>query len=272
MHVVTAPIQPFTACAGRLTVHAVPAATDNLVWIAVCGDDVALIDGPSAKDALAACDRLELTPTQVWITHTHHDHVGLARDLAGRLPVVGCAARASEIPGLTRGVDEGDTLALGSLEAKVLRTDGHLTGHLSFWIPGDDGVVWCGDTLFAGGCGYLFDGPPQAMFHSLLRLAGLPPGTRVCCGHEYTEDNLRFAASVEPGNAALAERIGRVAAIRAVGGCTLPSTIAEERATNPFLRPGAPAVHAAGGGSDALSVFTAIRALKDSKQYRRDPA
>jgi hydroxyacylglutathione hydrolase len=269
VHVVQAPIPVFSACGGQLAIHAVPAATDNLVWIAVAGDEVALIDGPSAGEALAACDRLGLVPTQVWITHTHGDHVGIARDLAGRLPIIGCADRAGDIPGITRGVREGDTVPLGSLIARVLRTDGHLNGHLSYWIPGDDGAVFCGDTLFAGGCGRLFDGPPAAMLDSLLRLAALPPGTAVCCGHEYTQDNLRFARSVEPANPALAARIARVDAVRAGGGCTLPSTIGEERETNPFLRPGSPSIRAAGGGGGPLAVFAAIRALKDSGAYRR---
>ncbi len=264
MHAVTAPIPPWTACGGQLTIHAVPAGTDNLVWIAVAGADVALIDGPGAREALAACERLGLVPTQVWITHTHADHLGIARDLAGTLPIVGLGT----IPGLTRSVDEGDRVALGPLTAQVMRTEGHLNGHLSYWIPGDDGALFCGDTLFAGGCGRLFDGPAEAMFHSLLRLASLPPRTAVCCGHEYTLDNLRFAASVEPDNQALLARIARVEATRSAGGCSLPATIGEEQATNPFLRPGSPAIRAGSGGGP-LAVFTALRALKDTGAYRR---
>jgi hydroxyacylglutathione hydrolase len=281
MHVVTKPNPPFLACGGRLVVRQVPAATDNLVWIATCAatGETALIDGPGAEEALACCREAGIIPTQIWITHTHGDHVGIAKDLLGSgLPVIGCRATADAIPGLTRGVDAGDTVRLGALEAKVLRTDGHLTGHISYCFEAEDGAVFCGDTMFAGGCGYLFDGPPEAMFASLLRLASLPPGTRICCAHEYTLDNLRFAWSVEPGNAALAERIRRVRAIRADGGCAVPSTLGEERATNPFLRPGSPELLARVAAEtpelDASRpdrVFAATRALKDRKAYRSIP-
>lgn len=280
MHTVTQPLPPLEACGSALRIWRVPAASDNLVWMAECVQTgaVALIDGPSAAEALAACDALGLVPTAVWNTHTHGDHVGINRELArlGRLDgleVIGPARAADAVPGLTRGVDEGDVVQLGALTARVLRTEGHIDGHVSY-VLGD--ALFCGDTLFTGGCGYLFDGPPAKMYRSLMRLAELPGDTLVCCAHEYTTDNLRFAWSVEPDNAALAERIRRVWAIRARGGCAVPSTIEEERATNPFLRPGAPGLIASvRAASDQLGatptpseVFAATRALKDTGAHK----
>jgi hydroxyacylglutathione hydrolase len=275
-------VMPEPIALGGLVIHAIPAATDNLVWIAQCAEtgDAAVIDGPDAENALAVCGSRGIRLTAVWNTHTHGDHVGINRDLQrrGRIPgldVVGPRAVAAAVPGITHPVDEGDEVRLGSHVARVMRTDGHLTGHVSF-VVGE--ALFCGDTLFAGGCGYLFDGPPAAMFDSLLRLAALPAETLVCCAHEYTEDNLRFARSVEPDNAALIDRIGRVAAIRAEWRCTLPSTVAEERATNPFLRPGSPTILRRlreelpeADLSTPVAVFTATRALKDTKRYRSAP-
>ena len=279
MHAVTRVPEPFLAMGGALRVHTVPAASDNLVWVAECTatGQAAVIDGPDATGALAAVQAHGLELVAIWNTHTHGDHIGINRDLArqGRLEglhVVGPASRAAEVPGLTDPVGEGSVVRLGELEGRVMLTEGHIDGHVSF-VLGD--LVFCGDTMFAGGCGYLFDGPPAKMFDSLLRLAELPGDTRVCCAHEYTQDNLRFAWSVEPDNAALAERIRRVWAIRAEGGCTVPSTIEEERATNPFLRPGSPtllaSVEAAVPGADLstpAAVFAATRRLKDGKAHK----
>jgi hydroxyacylglutathione hydrolase len=273
-HVVTVPEPPFAAMGGRLIVHQIPAATDNLVWLLVCAEtgEAAVVDGPDASGALEAVHRLGVRLVAVLNTHTHGDHVGINRDLQARgllsdLRVFGPAAAAGDVPGLTDPVDEGGVARFGNLDGAVLRTDGHLDGHVSF-VFGD--ALFCGDTLFTGGCGYLFSGRPDLMFRSLMRLAALPPDTRVCCAHEYTQDNLRFAWSVEPDNAALASRIQAVWAKRAAGRCCVPSTIAEERATNPFLRPGSPSIRAAVGlpAGTPLEVFTAARALKNQKLYR----
>lgn len=273
-HVVRKPTPPFLAAGGALRVHQVPSALDNLVWIAECtaSGACAVIDGPEASAALAYADAHGLRITTVLNTHTHGDHVGLNRGLAHRglldgLRVVGPARAASDVPGLTQPVDEGDGVTFGQVEGRVLLTEGHLDGHVSY-VFGD--VLFCGDTLFTGGCGFLFSGPPAKMFDSLLRLAGLPEETQVCCAHEYTQDNLRFAWMVEPGNSALAERIARVWALRAEGGCAVPSTVADERATNPFLRPGSSELIARvrelspGVVLDRpVEVFAATRALKD---------
>lgn len=283
-HVVTALEPPFLAAGGRLRIRAIPAATDNLVWLAECTATgaAAVVDGPDAAPLLAVCDAEGIALSTVLNTHTHGDHVGVNRDLLarGRLPatVVGPAAVAAEVPGITTPVDDGDVVHIGVVTGRVVRTEGHKHGHVCFVFGDDDGVVFSGDTLFTGGCGYLFDGPADAMFASLMRLAALPEGTRVCCAHEYTEDNLRFAWSVEPDNLALAERIRATWARRREGRACVPSTIGLERATNPFLRPGSPtlraSVAAALPGADVSTlpaVFAATRRLKDEKRHRAIP-
>jgi len=264
---------------GAMRVHQVPAGSDNLVWVIECvaSKTAGLVDGPDAEGALALCATLGLTPTVVLNTHTHADHVGINRDLAGRgilhqLTVYGPSRAAAGVPGLTHPVDEGDEVVVGGCHGQVMLTEGHINGHISY-LFGD--VLFCGDTLFTGGCGYLFDGPPEKMFDSLMRLASLPGGTRVCCAHEYTKDNLRFAEMVEPGNPVLQQRIRDTQAVLGAGGCAVPSTIELERATNPFLRPGSPELMANVQRwmpdhtmSTPSEVFTATRALKDTGQHR----
>jgi hydroxyacylglutathione hydrolase len=279
-HVVTHPRAPFPIADGALQVHQVPAWDDNLIWLLVdpITQQAMAVDGPEYVPVLAYCQRNGLDLCGILNTHTHGDHIGINRALAADgllhgMRVVGCRTRADEIPGITESVDDGDTIEVGGTDALVLRTEGHIDGHLSYVF---DGAVFCGDTMFGAGCGYLFDGPPAKMLASLQRLAQLPDQTRVCCAHEYTEDNLRFAWMLEPDNAALAARIREVWALRAEGRCSVPSTIAEERATNPFLRgdsdtlrkrlaefsPGADL-------TDPVAVFAATRALKDSKLHRQ---
>jgi hydroxyacylglutathione hydrolase len=283
-HVITVVEPPFSAAG--LVIRAVPSATDNLIWLATCEKTgiTAVVDGPGAGEVLDVLAADGLTLDRVLNTHTHGDHIGINRDLLARglLPgvVIGPRAVAEQVPGITHPVDEGDTVQIGAVTGRVLRTEGHLRGHISY-VFGEDTdapVLFCGDTLFAGGCGYLFDGPPAAMFDSLMRLSALPGGTLVCCAHEYTIDNLKFAWSVESDNAALVARIGAARALRAEGRATVPSTIAEERATNPFLRPGSPTIRAKVGAampdadlSSFVGVFTATRALKDTKAFRAIP-
>jgi hydroxyacylglutathione hydrolase len=279
VHVVTeAPPSRFAAN-GALEVAALPAAEDNLVWVLghPASGEAVIIDGPDAEAALAWIAARGLRLAAVWNTHTHGDHVGVNLDLArrgalGGVEVVGCPAATAAIPGLTTPVDEGAVARIGDLCASVLRTDGHLTGHVSYLIAGH---LFCGDTLFGGGCGFLFDRRPDQMFHSLMRLAALPPDTLVCCAHEYTLDNLRFARFVEPDNADVLARLAAVESAIAAGRCTVPSTIAVERATNPFLRPGSPALRRrlaeelpeAPIGTFA-ETFAATRALKDTRRHR----
>jgi len=274
-HVVTVPPAFLLSPGGRLRITPLPAATDNLVWIVedLETGTVAAVDGPDATAVEAWEATHDQKVTVVLTTHTHGDHIGLHQALAqaGRLDgihVVGSAAPKNPIPGLDQAVVDGDRIQLGATEGTVLRVDGHQNGHVAYLI---DGALFCGDTLFAGGCGYLFDGPAEAMFASLMRLAALPDETLVCCAHEYTQDNLHFARSVEPSNEALAERVADVGATRAVGRCTVPSTMGLERATNPFLRPGSPEIRAKVGCAAGVShadVFAATRSLKDTGAYK----
>ncbi|MEE2779928.1 MAG: hydroxyacylglutathione hydrolase [Myxococcota bacterium] len=279
-HVVTQPTAPFLSRDATLEIHQVPSWQDNLIWLAVCTrtGEAAAIDGPEAESALAYCDARGLRLTTILNTHTHGDHVGINRDLERRgllreMRVVGSASVASDVPGITEAVREGDSVRFGGATGLVMLTEGHLDGHISYVF---EDVLFCGDTLFGGGCGYLFDGPPSKMHASLHRLAELPEETWVCCAHEYTQDNLRFAWSIEPENPWLAARIESVWTARARGESTVPSTIGEERRTNPFMRSDSrelqgyvaqamPGVSLSTG----TEVFAATRALKDRKDYKQ---
>lgn len=279
-HVVSVPTPPFRAASGAFEVHQIPAAEDNLVWLFVClrTGAAAAVDGPDAGGVLAYAAARGIAITHVLNTHTHGDHIGLNRDLAKRgklaaMTVIGPGKVRDQVPGITQPADEGDEITVGACRARVMRTEGHIEGHICFVF---EDVLFSGDTLFAGGCGRVFTGDYPAMFDGLTRLSTLPGDTRVCCAHEYTEDNLRFALSVEPDNAALKARFADVHARRQRGECVVPSRIEEERATNPMLRSRSPElvaqVTAQAEGADlssALGVFTATRKLKDSGKYRK---
>lgn len=278
-HCVTSPRAPFETSDGTLVVHQIPAWADNLIWLAVDPEtsQAAAVDGPEAGPVLDYCEAHGLTLTTILNTHTHGDHIGINHDLKrrgrlGDMRVFGPSRRAGEVPGMTDPVGEGDEVSLGRARGRVMLTEGHIDGHVSYVF---DDVLFCGDTMFAGGCGYLFDGPAHKMHRSLSRLAELPGATRVCCAHEYTQDNLRFAWSVDADNDALAQRIRDVWTVRARGECTVPSTIEVERATNPFLRHGdaglVARLQAAMPDTDLSTppaVFAATRALKDRKDYK----
>ena len=186
--------------------------------------------------------------------------------LLNGVEVIGCQTRSGDIPHITKGVDEGDVFKLGDLDVTVWRTEGHIDGHLSFLVAD---FVFCGDTMFSGGCGYLFDGPPAKMHASLQRLAGLPAETFVCPAHEYTEDNMLFAMSIESGNTKLVERFEQVKAIRGRGESTLPSTVQIERDSTPFVRVVSTEIQRAVGVNEGVEVFAKTRGLKDSKVYRQ---
>lgn len=221
-----------------MTVAAVPCRSDNYAWVLTGADGtVAVCDpgeaAPVARVVEAGGGRLDL----ILLTHHHADHVegvGALRERYGAR-VVGAAADAHRLPPLDSAVRPGETVAVGGAEARVLDSPGHTRGHVAFHLPAGR-LVLCGDTLFSLGCGRLLEGTPEEMFAALAALAALPDDTLVCCGHEYTESNARFALTVEPGNAALRARAAEVAAARSAGRPTVPTTIGLERATNPFLR------------------------------------
>ncbi|MDR6145162.1 hydroxyacylglutathione hydrolase [Sphingomonas sp. SORGH_AS870] len=214
----------------------VPVLSDNYAWlIHDAGHTVALDPGEAGPVAAAAAAR-GWTIGQVWLTHWHPDHVGGAAALrAAGATIAGPAAEADRIAGLDTLLEEGDGIAVGHAQATIWSVPGHTAGHIAFHLA-DRGVIFTGDTLFAMGCGRLFEGTAAQMHANMRRFAALPEDTRVYCGHEYTLSNARFAATVEPDNAAIAARLAAVEAMREQGEPTVPTTIALERATNPFLR------------------------------------
>ena len=224
-----------------LEVARIPVLADNYVWLLHDPDsgETAVIDPAVAEPVLAEAARRAWQITQIWNTHWHPDHTGgnEAIKAATGCTITAPAAEAARIPTLDRGVAEGDVVRLGDYEAQVLEVPAHTAGHIAYHIP-EAGMVFVGDTLFAMGCGRLFEGSAAQMHANMQRLAKLPPDTLVYCAHEYTLANGRFAVTVEPDNRALAERMAEVEALRQRGEATVPTTIALERATNPFMRAG----------------------------------
>jgi hydroxyacylglutathione hydrolase len=236
-----------------LEIVAVPAFADNYLWLVHDDDsgETAVVDPGDAAPVLAEAKRLGWTISQIWNTHWHPDHTGgnLAIKDATGATVSGPASET--IPGRDVALSEGDTIRLGDHVGHVIAVPGHTLGHIAL-IFDDDAVAFVGDTLFAMGCGRLFEGTPQQMFTSLGRIATLPDETRLYCAHEYTLSNGRFAAHAEPGNADIANRLAAVEEMRSQGAITVPTTVAAERATNPFVR-----------ASD-WQEFARLRAEKDS--------
>jgi hydroxyacylglutathione hydrolase len=249
-------------------IHPVPVLSDNYIWLLHDPETgaTAAVDPAEAEPVLEALDEKGWTLSHVLNTHHHGDHVGgnlTLKRLTG-CKVFGAEADRQRIPGLDAGLKEGDAVAVGSARAEVLDVPGHTSGHIAFWFP-DEQALFCGDTLFAMGCGRLLGGTAGQLWASLDRLRRLPEGTRVYCAHEYTQNNGRFALTVEPGNPALSSRMERVNEARVKGLPTVPSSLGEERATNPFLRPESPEIRQVLGlaDADALAVFTELRRRKD---------
>ena len=217
----------------------VPALSDNYIWLLhdPASGDAVVVDPAQAEPALAAADARGWRIGQVWNTHWHGDHTGgnLAIKAATGATVTGPAAEAAKIPGIDRAVREGDRVAIGAIAGEVLDVGAHTAGHIAYHLAGAQ-MAFVGDTLFAMGCGRLFEGTAADMFAAMRKLDALPDETTIYCAHEYTLSNGRYAVVAEPGNAAIAERLGAVEAARARGEATVPTTLALERATNPFLR------------------------------------
>jgi len=253
----------------------VPQLLDNYAYLLIAEDgrDCAVVDVADAGPVLEEAAKRKLQITTVLSTHHHFDHVGGNQDLASaRAPegveVVGYAGDADRIPGLTRGVDDGERFDVCGSSAEAIFIPAHTSGHLAYYFESER-TVFTGDTLFAGGCGRLFEGDAAQMMQSLARLAALPDDTLIYCGHEYTQANLEFAAMLEPGNQELARRRQEVAELIAQGRPSVPTTIAIEKATNPFLRCDSEelrvsVVERCGEiAADGTSVFAATRKLKD---------
>jgi hydroxyacylglutathione hydrolase len=252
-----------------LEVTPVPAFRDNYIWLIHSPEDrtrVIAVDPGDANPVLSLLNTRRWELSGILVTHHHADHTGGVPRLAGHYgcPVYG--PRSEIIPARTRAVEDSETVAFPSLGLRfsVLEVPGHTAGHIAYY---GHGAVFCGDTLFSGGCGRLFEGTPEQMLRSLDALAALPEETRVYCTHEYTESNLAFAAAVEPDNGDIQAYRERCADIRAQGQPTLPSTLERERTINPFLRVDEASVRAAalarGAAAGRVGVFAAIRAWKD---------
>jgi len=246
----------------------IPAFKDNYIWLLRKGAAAVVVDPGDARPVLELLEREGLTLASILITHHHADHQGGVARLLEHYPAEVFGPVTESITALTQPLRGGETIRLESLgaEFKVVSVPGHTLGHLAYY---GNGCLFCGDTLFTGGCGRLFEGTPAQMHVSLMRLMALPEQTAVYCAHEYTETNLRFALTVEPGNRRLRDRINEVAVARAKGWATVPSTLALEKATNPFLRCGEPEVVATAKSraqalntafsGDPLAVFSLLR-------------
>ncbi len=235
-------------------VLAVPMLRDNYSWALIdrAHGQMAIVDPPETAPVEALLADTGLSLSLILLTHHHADHIAGAEALRRDhgCVIYGAAADQHRLPSLDRALEDGDHVGFAGSIGEVMATPGHTLGHISFYFPGAQ-ALFCGDTLFSLGCGRLLEGTAAQMFTSLARFKALPPVTKIYCGHEYTEANGRFALTVEPNNQALAARIQQVAALRAKGLPTLPALLADELATNPFLR------------ADTMEHLAEIRTAKD---------
>ncbi len=252
-----------------LEVHQFPCLSDNYGYLIHDPEtgDTATIDTPEVAPINAALEEKGWKLTHILNTHHHFDHAGGNLELKEQwqCTIVGSRDDAERIPGIDIKLGDGDTYQFGGHEARVFDVSGHTIGHIAFYFP-EAGKLFCGDALFALGCGRLFEGTPAQMWASLQKLAVLPDETGVYCAHEYTEANCAFALSVEPQNPALQQRASEIKALRAEGKPTVPSSIGLEKATNPFLRPSSKDLQATieMTGADLVDVFAETRRRKDS--------
>lgn len=237
-------------------IHVIDVKNDlkNYIWLIehTPSHEVVIIDPTEAQLVLDYCTQQQLKPSQIWLTHWHKDHIGGVPALltAHTIPVYGPRAELSKIPMLSVPLDQHSQVKFHDLEVEIIEVPGHTLGHIVYYVENLD-AAFVGDTLFAMGCGRMFEGSYEQMFHSLQRLAALPPQTQVYCTHEYTLANAKFALSVEPDNVALQQRADHVEHLRYLDKITLPSSIEQELATNPFLR------------ASSAEEFQRLRELKD---------
>lgn len=253
----------------KLEIIQIPVLSDNYVYLGHDSNSGAtfVVDPAVVEPVIAELDRRGWTLTHILNTHHHMDHVGGNIDLKEKygLTIVGPAADKDRIPGIDVTVGDGETYDFAGHEAKVFDVPGHTKGHIAFWFEGAD-ALFCGDTLFALGCGRMFEGNPDQFWASLSKLRALPDQTKVYCAHEYTQANARFALSVDGSNAKLVSRSNDIDQARARNEPTVPSLMGQELETNPFLRADKPDLMAALGmsGSGPVEVFAELRARKDT--------
>lgn len=251
-----------------LEIHQIPVLSDNYIYLIHDSEseETAVVDPAQADPVLKVLQEKGWRLTQILNTHHHWDHVEGNLELKQK---TGCVITGSEsdqrrIPGIDQPLREGESIYLGSHQAQVIEVSGHTLGHIAFWFQADE-VLFCGDTLFALGCGRLFEGSPEQMWDSLSKLRALPVTTQIYCAHEYTQVNAGFALTIEPNNVALQKRVEQVKQLRADHRPTVPFVLADELATNPFLRVDQPDVKYELGleSATAVEVFTEIRRRKD---------
>ncbi len=246
----------------------VPALSDNYVYLVHdhASGATAVVDPAEAAPVQAALDARRWNLTHILNTHHHGDHIGGNQELVERhaAVLIGPKAETARIPGMDVTVAEGDVVDFAGHTGTVFETPGHTSGHIAFWFADSD-ALFCGDTLFALGCGRVFEGTMEQMWSSLLKLRGLASTARIYCGHEYTVSNARFALSIDPDNVRLQARTREFEETRARGTPTIPAVLADELDTNPFLRADHPGLAAAVGmaGADPVAVFAEIRGRKD---------
>lgn len=250
-----------------LEVHQFPCLSDNYGFLLhdPQSGETACIDTPDADAYLREAAAKGWQITHIWNTHWHPDHAGgnEAIKAATGCTVIAPAAEKDKIAGIDRVVKQGDIVTLGDYEAKVIDVGGHTLGHIAYHLPAA-GIAFVGDSVFALGCGRMFEGTPPQFWASLSRIKALPPETLLYCAHEYTASNARFALHADPENKALQDYADAVTTARAADKPTVPTTLARELAANPFLRADDPAMQARWGGGDAVATFAALRSAKDN--------
>lgn len=249
-----------------LEIHQFPCLSDNYGFLLHDPDsgETAAIDTPDGAEYLKQAEAKGWRITQIWNTHWHPDHAGGNEAIVKATGATTVAPREVEkIAPIDRVVGEGDTVSLGQHEARVIDVSGHTNGHIAYHLP-NDGIAFVGDSVFALGCGRMFEGEPEQFWNSLERIRSLPDDTTLYCAHEYTQANARFALHADPDNIALQQYASEVDAMRAKGRPTVPTRLSRELKTNPFLRADDAALRDRWGGASAAETFAALRAAKDN--------